>query len=217
MNYYRMNWYNIGAIIFVILAFVMGFWGHDIDHLRMIMVFSFMALLTHQYEEYAYPGGFPPIFNVAVFGEKEHPERYPLNTNQVLITNVVLAYPIYLASIIWAHAIWLGIGTVIFSMLQFIVHGIVINLRFKSIYNPGLATTIFLFFPIGIYYLWYVAHHDLITAGNLIIGILFALVCGVITVALPIRFMRDKNSPYEFNEQQMGGYATQKVQAMRHA
>lgn len=215
MSYYRMNWYYIGGVLFAILAFVMGFWGDHVDQLRTIMIYSFMALLAHQFEEYAYPGGFPPIFNIAVFGEKEHPERYPLNTNQVLVTNVVLAYPIYLAGILWAHTIWLGIGVVVFSMLQLLVHGIVINIRFKSVYNPGLATTLGLFIPIGIYYLWYVARHDLATVADVLIGLAFAVVCAVITVPLPIRFMRDKDSPYAFSDQQMAGFAHGKVQAMR--
>lgn len=208
MTYYRMNWYYVGGVLFVALAFVMGFWGDHADRLRTIMVYSFMALLAHQVEEYAWPGGFPPIFNVAVFGEKAHPERYPLNTNQVLVTNVVLAYPIYLAGILWPHTIWLGIGVSLFGMLQLLVHGIVINIRFRSLYNPSLATTIALFIPVGVYYLWYVAHHDLASTADVIIGIVFALIGGVVTVALPIRFMRDRNSPYAFNEQQMGGYAT---------
>lgn len=100
-------------------------------------------------------------------------------------------------------------------MLQLLVHGIVINIRFKSVYNPGLATTLGLFIPIGIYYLWYVARHDLATVADVLIGLAFAVVCAVITVPLPIRFMRDKDSPYAFSDQQMAGFAHGKVQAMR--
>lgn len=215
MSYYRMNWYYVGGVLFVALAFVMTFWGDHADELRTLMVASFMAVLAHQVEEYGWPGGFPPIFNVAVFGELEHPERYPLNANQVLVTNVFLAYPLYLVGIIWPHAIWLGIGVVVFGMLQLVVHGLVINVRFKSLYNPGLATTIALFMPIGIYYLWYVAHHDLASLADVLIGIVVAVVGAIVTVVLPIRFMRDKDSPYAFNAQQMGGYAADKVAAMR--
>jgi len=34
-----------------------------------------MAMLMHQFEEYALPGGFPSITNIAVMGEKKVPER----------------------------------------------------------------------------------------------------------------------------------------------
>jgi len=61
MNYYRKNWYYIGGIIFVLLAFLIGFWGCNITPIRKILILSFMALLVHQFEEYALPGGFPPI------------------------------------------------------------------------------------------------------------------------------------------------------------
>ncbi|MDR1426502.1 MAG: hypothetical protein LBJ08_01910 [Bifidobacteriaceae bacterium] len=57
-TWYSRNWYNVGAAIFVILALCMGFWGNgNLDRLTIILVYSFMALLCHQFEEYRLPGG----------------------------------------------------------------------------------------------------------------------------------------------------------------
>lgn len=84
MKFYRHHWYYVGIYLFIGLAFIMGFWGNHIEEIQKVLIFSFMALLVHQFEEYACPGGFPPIFNISVLGEKRTPERYPLNANQCL-------------------------------------------------------------------------------------------------------------------------------------
>ncbi|WP_181178238.1 HXXEE domain-containing protein [Mesorhizobium sp. B4-1-3] len=139
MQFYRENWFNFG-VLFVALTFVMALAANSLDHIQVILIYSFMALLVHQYEEYAAPGGFPSIFNIALSGEKVVPERYPLDTNQVLVTNVYIAYPFYLAAIVFPSLIWLGVAQVIFGTLQVIIHGIVINRRLGTVYNPGLAS-----------------------------------------------------------------------------
>jgi hypothetical protein len=217
LNFYRHNWYYVGAILFAAISFFMGFWGDVFSPLQKILVYNFLALLAHQFEEYAYPGGFPAIFNIAVFHEKEVPERYPLNANQVLITNVFLAYPIYIAPIIWPKVIWLGIAVMLFGMLQLVVHGIIINLRLKSLYNPGLATTVLLFWPIGIYYIWFVVTNNLASAGDFVIGGVGAVVAAAVTIQLPIKLLADKQSRYPFSEAEMGGFAKLKLQAMRRS
>ena len=217
MNFYRHNWYFIGAILFVALSFFMGFWGSLFSRIQVILIYSFMALLVHQFEEYAYPGGFPAIFNIAVLGEKKVPERYPLNANQCLITNVFLAYPFYIAAIFLPNMIWLGLAQVLFGMFQLIVHGIVINVRLKSLYNPGLAAVVFLHWPIGIYYIWYVTTNHLASTGDFVIGFIVTIIAAIVTVILPLRLSASKESKYPFSEAEMGGFAKQKVEKIRNS
>ena len=217
MNFYRHNWYFIGAVLFVALSFFMGFWGSLFSRIQVILIYSFMALLVHQFEEYAYPGGFPAIFNIAVLGEKKVPERYPLNANQCLITNVFLAYPFYIAAIFLPNMIWLGLAQVLFGMFQLIVHGIVINVRLKSLYNPGLAAVVFLHWPIGIYYIWYVTTNHLASTGDFVIGFIVTIIAAIVTVILPLRLSASKESKYPFSEAEMGGFAKQKVEKIRNS
>ncbi|WP_175942994.1 hypothetical protein [Caballeronia sp. BCC1704] len=74
LEFYRRNWYYVGGILFVLLAYLMGFWGADhLAPVQIILVYSFMAMLAHQFEEYAAPGGFPGIGNIAMFGERRTP------------------------------------------------------------------------------------------------------------------------------------------------
>ena len=63
MRFWRRNWYYIGGILFVFLAFGMGLWGSGhLSRLQVILVFSWMGMLMHQFEEYAFPGGFSAHF-----------------------------------------------------------------------------------------------------------------------------------------------------------
>lgn len=101
MKFYRENWYKVGAVLFVALVFIIPPISSTLDPVRLILIYSFMALLVHQYEEYAAPGGFPAIFNIALSGEKELSDHYPLNTNQVLTTNVFIAYTFYIVAAIF--------------------------------------------------------------------------------------------------------------------
>lgn len=211
MNFYRHNWYYVGTWILVILGFIVGIYSRYWEPLLPLMVFSWMALLAHQFEEYAVPGGFPAVFNITVLGEREVPERHPLNANQCLWTNVILSYPIYLAGIIWWNTIWLGLIITLAGMMQLVVHGLITNIRLKSLYNAGLGTTVFLFLPIGIYYWWYVATNGMTQWYDYIIAVIGAIAVAGGTILLPIRLIGSKDSPYPFNEREMSGYGARRA------
>ena len=76
MKWYRNNWFYVGAVLFMIQAFILIFCGSNMDLLTKIMFLSFMALNVHQFEEYVFPGGFPMVMNMAFMGETEVPDRY---------------------------------------------------------------------------------------------------------------------------------------------
>ena len=217
MKFWRRNWYYIGGILFVALSFFMGFWGSIFSRIQVILIFSFMAMLVHQFEEYAFPGGFPSISNIAMMGEKKVPERYPLNANQCFISNVFLTYPFYIIPVFFPNVIWLGLAQVMLGMFQLIAHGIVVNIRLKSPYNPGLGAVVFLHMPIGIYYIWYVTTNHLASMGDLIIGIFACIVAAIILFLLPIRLLRSRQSKYPFAEAEMYGYAKAKVEKIRNS
>jgi hypothetical protein len=217
VNFYRHNWYYIGGILFVALSYVMGFWGSYFSTIQVILIFSFMAMLVHQFEEYAYPGGFPAIANGVLFGEKNVPDRYPLNANQCLISNVFLTYPFYIAAIVWPQVIWLGLAQVLLGVFQLLAHGIVMNVRLKSLYNPGLASVVFLFCPIGVYYLWYVTTNHLARTGDIVLGCLATILAAIVLFLLPIILLRSKKSKYPFSETEMTRFATHRLETIRNA
>ncbi|MBU9745676.1 HXXEE domain-containing protein [Lachnospiraceae bacterium ASD3451] len=212
MTFWRKNWYYIGGILFVLLAFVMGLWGSSrMSQIQVILVFSWMGMLMHQLEEYAYPGGFPIISNMAGLGELEHPERYPLNARQSFLSNVIFCYLSYIIPILFPHLIWMGASSVLAGVWQLPGHGIAMNIRLKSKYNPGLASTALLQTPVAIYYIWYVVHYMPEQAGQLWWGIPGSLVMLFLTFIVPILFMKDRDSKYPFDDRELYGYNKEHV------
>ena len=200
------------------LSFFMGLWGSLFSRIQVILVFSFMAMLVHQFEEYAWPGGFPSITNMVMFGEKKAPDRYPLNANQCWISNVFLTYPFYIVPIFFPDLIWLGLAQVLLGMIQIFAHGIGVNVRLKSLYNPGLGATVFLQLPLGIYYIWYVATNHLASTGTYVIGLIGAILAGMVLFALPIRLLAaNRESKYPFAEAEMYGFAKEKIEKIRNS
>jgi hypothetical protein len=166
-------------------------------------MFSFMAMLAHQVEEYAYPGGFPTITNFHVMGEKDIPDRYPLNANQCMISNVFLTYPFYLAAVFFPHVIWLGLAQVGLGLFQIIAHGVAEPVKLKRFYNPGLATTILLFLPIGVHYIRYVTANHLASSSDFVLGLVGVVGAVVVLFLLPILLLRSRESKYPFSEAEM--------------
>ncbi len=136
MKFWQRYWYYIGGVAFVILAFAMGLWGSAaLDYVQVLLIFSWMGMLVHQFEEYAWPGGFPLISNMIVFNEIERPDRYILNQRQCFVSNVVLCYLCYIVrSLPAAHLACRGSD--IPGSLADSAHGIVLNMRLKSSTTP---------------------------------------------------------------------------------
>jgi len=197
------------------LSYAMAFWGVEhLSHRRVILIFSFMAMLVHQVEEYGWPGGFPSITNIIVFGEKRDYDRYPFNQRLCFIDNVFTTYAFYIIPIFLPDVAWLGLAQVIAGLYQLPAHGIAVNLRLKSLYNPGLAATLFLQTPLAVYYIWYMSTNNLATGMDFLLGTVGGLVGLALSFGLPVLLMRDRNSKYPFAAEELFGYAEQKAKAM---
>ena len=154
------HWYNVGlAVALCVLAVLMAGWNEMPMILRFNTI-SFIVMLVHQFEEYGFPGGEPMIMNRALQGS-DIPDRYSLNQFSAMFTNVFFTYVIYLLPILLPNVIWLGIAPMLMGMMQFLVHGIMTNVRMKSIYNPGLGAVVFLYIPVGVCYFRYITVHQL--------------------------------------------------------
>lgn len=200
MKQYMNNWYYVGGIIFAVLAFGLGLFGEMIDPMRRIMVVLFMCLLAHQFEEYAVPGGFPSAWNVGVFGEVEAGDRYPLNVKSAFIVNVCCAYPIYMIGIVFIEVHVISIFVIYFTMAQILMHGLMMNKKMETLYNPGVATALFVMIPVGIYSIWFIATRYAIQTWNWWVPILCFPAVAFLTILLPILKCQDKNTAYAFPE-----------------
>lgn len=83
-----------------------------------------------------------------------------------------------------------------FSMTQVIIHGIIFNVKMRRLYNPGMATMLFILITVGIYYIWYVASHFPLSWWHYVAAIGLLLPVSFCCLMLPIKLLADKNSKY---------------------
>lgn len=168
-----------------------------------LQLMSFIAILIHQFEEYGFPGGEPAIMNIAL-QNSDIPDRYPLNQFSAMLTNVLITYTVYLLPVFSPKVIWLGLSPLLFGFAQFIVHGIATNKKMKSFYNLGLRAVVFLHYPIGIYYIFYIVQNHLVTGIDWILAIVYLIfTAGVIVNGMTYRLLPNKNTKYAFDKVEM--------------
>lgn len=205
MSFLRKYWQDLGVIIgFVVCIVLVMNWG-SIPRINSLLWLSFVAILLHQFEEYRWPGYFPGVFNRALFKSKS-PDNYPLNKQSAMIINVVIAYVFYLLPIFFPSVVWLGMAPVLMGFFQIIFHGVVINTRAKSIYNPGLASAIFVHLPIGVWYINCVYEQHLINLVDWIWSVIYFAIAVYILIVKGNIWLRNKNSIYKFSQTQINSF-----------
>jgi hypothetical protein len=203
MSFFRRHWYEVGAVVAVgaVIWLILGW--QDMSILQRLLVLNFVVLLIHQYEEYGWPGGEPAIMNM-VLQPSAPPDRYKLNQNSAMVVNVLAAYGFYLLPVFFPTVIWLGLPPVLFGMLQFVVHGIVTNVKLRSLYNPGLAAVVLGHIPIGVYYLYYVHAQGLVSVWDWVFGIAYMFAFQYFfLVKMTYVWLADPNSAYAFADEEM--------------
>ena len=203
MSFFRRHWYEVGAVVAVCTVVWLILGWQDMGVLQRLLLLNFVVLLIHQYEEYGWPGGEPAIMNV-VLRSSSIPDRYPLNQNSAMVINVLAAYGFYLVPVFFPSVIWLALAPVLFGLLQFVVHGVVTNVKLRSVYNPGLAAVALGHIPIGVYYLYYVHTQGLVSVWDWVFGVAYMVAFQyVFLVKMTYAWLADRNSPYVFADEEM--------------
>lgn len=203
MKFWNRHWYECGLIpAFAAGILLLVNWA-EMSVLLRLNTLSFMAMLLHQFEEYAFPGGEPAIMNI-VLQESDQTDRYPLNQFSAMFTNCLFSYVIYVLPLIFPNVIWLGIAPMLMGMMQFVVHGVMTNLKLKTYYNPGLGAVVFLHIPLGILYIRHITLNHLAGAGTWIAGIIYTLIAaGVILGFLTYVGLSDRETKWVFAPEEM--------------
>jgi hypothetical protein len=200
MTFLRHHWFDIGAVLGIIISVCLIACSADISPLHTLMWISLVTLFAHQFEEYRFPGTFPGMLNRVLFNSQS-PDRYPLNMQSALVVNVVVGWGSYLlAALFIDQALWLGIGTVLVSLGNTVAHVTLFNIKGKTIYNPGMATSLALFVPVI-----YVFFDMILASGQAslldwALGIGLGILLNVIGIIKVIVWMKDENTPYIFPE-----------------
>ncbi|MFN8442538.1 MAG: HXXEE domain-containing protein [Caldilineaceae bacterium] len=198
MNTLRQHWFDIGFILALIVGIYLLI--GSLTPLSWLLWVSLLSLFLHQFEEYRYPGYFPGMMNVVMFGSKQ-PDRYPLNANTALIVNVVVGWLFYLLAAVFSERLlWLAIATLLVSAGNFIAHTFLFNIRGRTLYNPGMLTAIFLFVPIVVRFFWLVLQGNLASPGEWGLGIVLGIVLNYVGILKLIDWLKDENSEFIFPE-----------------
>jgi hypothetical protein len=202
MQRFRKYWYRVGGIILVIMIGWLLIVRPQLDTLQLMMMLNLMALFTHQLEEYQLPGGAPMVINRVVYDETKQPDRYPGNELSIMIVNVS-AWVIYVIAIAMPTIIWLDTGVIFFSLFQILGHCLEMNFKLKTWYNPGMATTLLLFLPLGWHYLAYITTHQLLSASGWLMAFITLVACIMLTIILPVQGLKNRNTPYPIDAWQV--------------
>jgi hypothetical protein len=173
--------------------------------LRTIAVLNSITMAAHQVEEYVDPGYFAGQVNVGMF-KSDQPQNYPYNPKSASLANPSFTL-LYAAPIVFPKTKWLGIPAATLSIGQVFAHWIVVPLRTKSKYSPGGANAILVQLPLAIAYFRSVRAEGPIQRSDLKKSAAVCAAFAVFGVALPNVVAADKNSPYAWDDRQLGPYA----------
>ncbi|MGW8566683.1 HXXEE domain-containing protein [Isoptericola sp. NPDC055881] len=210
MGLIRRHWYDFGLVIALAILAVQAI-AAPFEGVQLILLLNLVVLLLHEVEEYRLPGGEPWILNEVVNAKGDRPERYPLNQNGAAIGNI-LFWVFFAVPVFFPDQIWLAIVPILMGCVgQLVVHGVQTNLKLKTWYNPGLATVVFGFIPVGIWYFVTVYSAGGIAWTQWLLGLAYGLpVMIFLFVVLGFGILADKNSPYPFTRDEMSRWGREK-------
>jgi hypothetical protein len=193
VKYAERHWFDVGAVLGIALAIWLVIAGSGMDTITLILWISLLTLFAHQVEEWRWPGWFPGMLNVVLF-RSDDPWRHPLNVRSGLVVNVVVGWTSYLlAALFGAGLLWLAMATILVSVGNCVLHLLVIPIRGRMPYNPGMATSLFLFLPVSVWF--FIVAWPQMSVADTVIGLLLGVVLNVGGVIGVIRALEDRNAP----------------------
>lgn len=193
MRFMERHWFDVGGVLGIVLAIWLAFTGSTMSTLTLLLWLSLLSLLAHQVEEWRWPGWFPGMLNFVLFRSKD-PWRFPLNVRSGLVVNVVVGWLGYLlAAVLAERALWLALATILVSLGNCVLHLLLVPIRGRMPYNPGMVTSLFLFLPLLVWFA--VVALPEMSIVDIIVGLLLGLVLNVGGVVGVIRILQDPNAP----------------------
>ncbi len=169
-----------------------------------IFAFATALLPLHVLEEWRFPGGFHYMYNI--MAKSEIPDRYPMNQLSDMITNLI-------GIIFGVVVLFVGVNPIFLIMQLFLClaeifghtkGGIFSYKRFKekgkkTIYNPGLFTTIFGYLPIMVAIIISFVIDKTPIWWHWLVGIGCGIVLGAISLKLPEKLTKNENTSYGYD------------------
>lgn len=144
------------------------------------------------------------MYNIMV--NSDVPDRYPMNRLSDMFTNFIGVMFGIVVLCVGVNPVFLvmQLFLCVVEMFEHTKSGIFSYKRFKeqgkkTIYNPGLFTTVFGYLPVAVAIIVSFSKEAAPCWWQWIVGIVCGTVLGGISLKLPEKLTLDKNSPYAFH------------------
>lgn len=148
-SWLKKDWAKVGFIISIFLFIFLFVFILKEDIILFILLIQTPLYMLHQTEEYVFPGGFGKFFNTKIFKIKTKDK--PMDQNFIFFVNIFLIwiiFPIFaiLSIINYQFGLWIP-----YFVFFAGVNHILLAIKAKKIYNPGLIVSLFINIPIGLW------------------------------------------------------------------
>jgi hypothetical protein len=162
-EYYRWlkkDWAKTGFILSIFLFIFLFVFVRQDDFVVFILLLQTPLYMLHQTEEYVFPGGFGKFFNTKIF--ELETEDQPVDQNFIFFVNIILIWfilPVFglLSTIDYRYGLWIPY----FSFFAGISH-LLLAIRAKKLYNPGLIVSLFINIPVGLWSILYLINRGIL-------------------------------------------------------
>lgn len=203
MGFLRRHWYDLGGLLAIVTLAALGVCHARLTAYGLLMWLSLVSLFLHQLEEYRIVGTFPGMINRVLFHSAQ-PDRFPLNTNTALVINVGIGWLAYgLAAVAGEQCIWLGMATMLVSLGNVLAHTLVFNIKGKTLYNAGMATSLVFFIPCIILFFTIIHIEDLVSVTDYVVGIPLGVAFNFFGIVKLITWLADTHTTYIFEDRQL--------------
>jgi len=202
LKFISKHWYDVGGgLTTLVLIYLTQ--AKNLSNYNYIMWLSLTSLFLHQLEEYRIVGTFPGMVNKVMY-KSNLPDRYPLNAMTSVYVNVLVGWLFYFfAALFGQNAVWLGIATILVSLGNIVAHTIVFNIKGKTIYNAGLATSWLVFAPCVYFFFTTIHKENLVTVTDYLIGVPLGIVLNVVGILKLIDWFANEQTKYIFDQRNL--------------
>ena len=185
-SWLKKEWAKTGFILSIFLFVFLFVFVREDDFVVFIILLQTPLYMLHQTEEYVFPGGFGKYFNAQIF--KLQTEEGPLDQDFIFYVNIILIWIILpafglLATVDYRYGLWIPY----FSFFAGIAH-VVLAIRAKKLYNPGLLVSLFINIPVGLWSILFLISQGILNSFFLnfyfVIGLGFNAILPIMGVIL---------------------------------
>ena len=195
-SWLKRDWAKAGFVVSIFLSVFLFVFVRKIDFVVFILLIQTPLYMLHETEEYVFPGGFGAFFNTKIF--KLDTADGPLDENFIFFVNIGLVWVLLPAcGLVSTIDTRVGLWIPYFTFFAGLSH-IVLAIKARQLYNPGLIVSLFLNIPVGAASVVYLVDHGVLGSyfwnPFIFIGLGFNLLLPVMGVVLIRNYRRKQNN-----------------------